>query len=203
MLAVICALFLTFIPSAAPDAYEARAGSAQALNTAALQDGNQLPWAILPDSLTVIGEEAFEGTALSQALLPATLETIENAAFANIPSLQYVNIPKATENIGETAFANTGDLVLSVEEGSYAEQWAIAHEYAYVLEGQLPFGQSASIGRKLKQGLRLIPLFILSALMLMLQGLNKRKPSYRRIGEGKTMRPQERAELHAIAYRFP
>jgi hypothetical protein len=43
----------------------------------------------------------------------------------------------------------------------------------------------------------------LLGLALTLKAAFAQKLHFRRIGEGKTMRPQERAELHAIAYRFP
>lgn len=156
--------------------------------------------AVLPSSLKLIGEEAFEGTGFQAVILPASLEVIEARAFANAGAVTYVYIPSATKRIGEDAFANNRHLVIEGEAGSYAEQWAQEHAFSFRRYCAPAADDERNQTGTEKQGLLS---FLAAIFLLLLAELNKRKPIARRIGEGKTMRPQERAELHAIAYRFP
>ncbi len=156
----------------------------------------------LPSSLIIIGEEAFEGTSLQCVRLPSSLEVIEDRAFADIEPLESVYIPEETQFIGDGAFANDGHVVLMGESGSYAERWAQEHSFRFEIYCDLT-ANAGSLGAGAKQNGALIPCLFASALLWLLAELNRRKPILWGIGEGKTMRPQDRPELNPIDYSFP
>ena len=78
----------------------------------------------LPSSLQVIGEEAFEGTAVTKVDLPESLEIIKDRAFANVKSLRSIYIPQSTTEIGKDVFAGTKHVMITAAPGSYARNWA-------------------------------------------------------------------------------
>ena len=78
----------------------------------------------IPEGIKVIGEEAFEGTAIVKADLPESLITIEDRAFANIKNLRNVYIPRSTTGIGKDVFAGTQHVTITAAPGSYARTWA-------------------------------------------------------------------------------
>ena len=88
--------------------------------------------AVMPDSLRIIEESAFEGTALTTVYLPETVTTIGRRAFADIKDLRVVFIPKATVVIDEEAFDGAGNLTIWGVPGSYAEEWAGRHSIRFV-----------------------------------------------------------------------
>ena len=90
----------------------------------------------LPESLTVIDESAFEGTAITTISLPENLKTIENNAFANIPSLKTINIPNSTTYIGKDAFIGSRHVTITAVPTSYAR--------AYAQENKIPFNPITS-----------------------------------------------------------
>lgn len=85
---------------------------------------NAQPSFTLPASLQIIGEEAFEGTALTGVQLPETVMTIEDRAFANIRNLRYIYIPEKTTYIGKDVLAGTRTVIIAGFSGSYAGTWA-------------------------------------------------------------------------------
>lgn len=157
----------------------------------------------LPDGLSVIGEEAFAGTAIASIQLPDTLQVIGRRAFADILEMVYVYITEGTQFIDQSAFAGNGDLTIAGQQGSYAEQWARENGYRFIYGEALLTDGFLRLLRNSDCRKQLVAPLLLFALALMLAAMNKRRPNVRRTGEGKSMRPQERAELHAIAYRFP
>lgn len=60
----------------------------------------------LPQSLNQIGQYALAGTALPQAVLPASLQTIGNSAFEGCESLSSVRLGQNTKTVGGSAFQN-------------------------------------------------------------------------------------------------
>jgi hypothetical protein len=158
---------------------------------------------ILPEFLEVIEEEAFEGTTPDYAQFPEKLLRVESRAFAGIPSLTYIFVSSNMRYMADNAFSGNTGLMVVGEKASYAEKWARAHGYGFAESAVFFSGQfEETFGRKASEQ-RSVTQWLAFALIAALFILNKRKPHFRRIWEGKTMRPQERAELHDIAYSFP
>lgn len=80
----------------------------------------------IPSGVTTIDQYVFGGcTSLTEVMLPDTLININANAFKNCTSLESITIPETVDNISDTAFSGcTESLVLNVEEGSYAEEYA-------------------------------------------------------------------------------
>ncbi len=87
-------------------------------------DAITVPTFQLPASLTIIEDEAFEGTAITNIDLPELLEYIGDNAFANIPTLRFVSIPDNTKYIAGTAFTGSRHVKISGAPNSYARAWA-------------------------------------------------------------------------------
>lgn len=64
----------------------------------------------LPSALTAIGKNAFKGTAITEIVFPATLETIGDSAFENCLKLATVTFGTGLKTIGNYAFASDGEL---------------------------------------------------------------------------------------------
>lgn len=156
----------------------------------------------LPSFLEIIDEEAFENTALGKTLLPDSLRTVGRRAFADINSLSYVYVPERIEWISADAFEGNDEIVFLGVTGGNAECWAEENGYRFMpAEAIMPSG--GILAAKISSFAHWISMIQLLGLALTLKVAFAQKLHFRRIGEGKTMRPQERAELHAIAYRFP
>ena len=79
---------------------------------------------ILPDSLTVIEAEAFNGLAMTSVRCPEGLEEIGARAFANCPNLRDIYISENVLSIARTAFEGCTDLVIWGRAGSVAQAFA-------------------------------------------------------------------------------
>ncbi len=82
-----------------------------------LGDGETLP-------VTHVGQEAFYNTNARCIGLPDTVRTIGVRAFAASDALRVVRVPASVRMIDSSAFAASPDVVLEVEEGSYAWRFA-------------------------------------------------------------------------------
>ena len=87
---------------------------------------------ILPDSLTTIEAEAFEGGAFRYVQLPEGVSVIRSRAFADCPNLRYIYIPEATGTIAGDAFSGVSGLTILGHSGSYAEVYAQRNGIAFV-----------------------------------------------------------------------
>ena len=87
---------------------------------------------ILPDSLTTIEAEAFEGGAFRYVQLSEGTASISSRAFADCPNLTYIYIPEATTGIAADAFEGVSDLTILGRSGSYAEFYAQRNGIAFV-----------------------------------------------------------------------
>ena len=85
----------------------------------------------LPASLQYIGEDAFEGTAGVEVVLPEGLQTIEDEAFAEMPYLKVVVIPESVQYIGKDVFWGTQDIIIYGVNGSAAEQYALVYDIVF------------------------------------------------------------------------
>ena len=91
----------------------------------------------IPGSVGSIGSHAFyECVNLISVTVPDSLASIGEYAFAYCENLTGVTIPASVTSIGEGAFYGCGELVLSVMQGSFAEQYAKENgiPYEYIVE---------------------------------------------------------------------
>lgn len=87
----------------------------------------------LPDSLTVIEEQAFYGDrSINRVIVPEGVTRIEYAAFANC-DLEFISLPESLEYIDSGAFRGNGNMVPQVVRGSYADDWAMEMGFEEVL----------------------------------------------------------------------
>ena len=87
-------------------------------------------------SLTTIGGSALRGcSALTELTLPDGIQTIYGNAFRDCTALTSVYLPDSVSYMASSAFSGCANVVLSVAEGSYAEQWAITNNVKYVNHG--------------------------------------------------------------------
>ena len=71
------------------------------------------------NTVTTIGENAFEGCALALVVLPASVTAIEDFAYSNCSNLTSVNIPNHVVSIGEGVFSRCNGIEqITVEESN-------------------------------------------------------------------------------------
>ena len=63
-----------------------------------------IPWKIDGYTVTAIGDEAFYYHNITSVILPNTVKSIGNRAFAECSSLSSIKIPNGVESIGEATF---------------------------------------------------------------------------------------------------
>lgn len=81
----------------------------------------------LPRSVTIIEDEAFEGTALVKVELPETVVSIGERAFADVSTLKEIRIPVLTKHIASTAFDGSNRTTIIAPVNSYARAYARNH----------------------------------------------------------------------------
>ena len=92
-------------------------GKVQTIGGRAFQNSG-LTSVIIPDSVTSMGEKAFAGSSyLSEVSLGKGLSKIEEETFT-LTSINNLVIPKGIRSIGEKAFAGAGVNSIEFEEGS-------------------------------------------------------------------------------------
>lgn len=90
----------------------------------------------LPESLTTIESNAFEGTAFISIEIPENVAVIGDYAFANIETLKAVRIPNNTQYIGINAFKGSNNVTITGAPKGYAR--------AYAQENGIPFNPITS-----------------------------------------------------------
>ena len=83
-----------------------------------------VPDFVLPDALSVIGDEAFTGGAFRFVRLSERTTAIGRHAFAGCPGLAYIYIPEGTLYIDPDAFSGVSGLTVFGRAGSVAEKFA-------------------------------------------------------------------------------
>ena len=77
---------------------------------------------------------------MSQGLINLVISegvtSIGSAAFGYCENLTSMTIPNSVTDIGDDAFSECSKIVLSVSEGSYAEQYAKESSIPYVLAAE-------------------------------------------------------------------
>ncbi len=134
-LLIIVAFFVAVITSFAL-AGDATQSPSKAIIVLELPEKELVSEFVLPESVEIIEEEAFEGTAIITIELPDTVKTIGDRAFANISTLRSIRIPLATKAIASTAFAGSNNVTINAVPNSYARKFARAQG--------LPFSPVAS-----------------------------------------------------------
>ena len=76
--------------------------------------------------------------ALGSVVLPEGVTSIADWAFAGCSALSSAIVPASVTSIGYDAFGECPLLTLTVESGSYAEQYAIENNIPYVYPDQAP-----------------------------------------------------------------
>ena len=82
--------------------------------------------------LTNVGVLSFFNTPkVKNVVLPDTVSYISSYAFGDCFALESVYVPQSTGFIYKTAFTNSGNVVLNVAKGTYAEEFAQANNVSY------------------------------------------------------------------------
>ena len=150
---------------------------------------------LLPESLEMIEDEAFEATAAKTVVFSDSLGRIGQRAFANSPELKTVTIPESVVYIGDRAFEGVSGLVICGMADSYAARWAQEHDVAFTTAETTPVWIETLI-KLLGGGLFVsLPLCICPCISL--------RRCRRILDAWRSMRPQDRPELYPIDYRFP
>ena len=124
----------------------------------AFEGNNDLKEIVLPDSVTILQPEAIEYcknltsvnlprgiefiTAyvfsncpkLASVVIPDSVSTISIGAFENCKGLKEVVIPASVSLISENTFADSKNLVCTVADSSYAQQFCEQHGIKYVVK---------------------------------------------------------------------
>ena len=82
----------------------------------------------LPAGLQTIGDEAFMNLTVQMVDVPGGCEAIGARAFSGCAQLQVIYIPLSVASIGEDAFSGCDQVTIACEEGSAADQYALAHQ---------------------------------------------------------------------------
>jgi len=92
----------------------------------------------IPDGVTSIGSFAFDGcTSLTQVEIPDGVTSIGSSAFDGCTALTQIAIPASVTEIGENAFRGCEGIVLTVEQGSYAESYAVENGFDFTFPDSL------------------------------------------------------------------
>lgn len=175
---------------------------ALAMNRQAGQDTTLQPAQasfVLPSELIEIEEEAFSGTRAEQVILPSSLQTIGERAFADMTALREVSIPASVSQIGEDAFSGASGLTIYGVSDSYAQRWAVSNGYSFVHRDIW----TAPARAQIVWTMYLVFLYFLfrsNALEALLRCLRR---AAGRLGALRSMRRNDRAELHAQDGYFP
>lgn len=112
--------------------------------------------AAAPSSLRVIGEEAFEGTAIESFQLGNSLEQIGNRAFANMPELHILYIPSSLKEIGEGILVNSDKVQIASFSCGVVKPWAVRHDIPFVpiaaINGETNLLIIANVEAEINQG---------------------------------------------------
>ena len=107
-------------------------------------DGSEtIKKSVLPISLTIVSEEAFEGTALSAVNLPNSVISVGDRAFSNNDQLLVVTLSDELTELQGNPFAGSQNVTLSGSIKSYGRDWALGHGIRYILEIRLAAKEEA------------------------------------------------------------
>ncbi len=84
---------------------------------AVLEADHSIIHAVIPEGVTKIGKDSFNGSQISSVIIPEGVEEIEFGAFRNCFKLSKVQLPNSLRVLGQQAFAATGLVSLHIPEG--------------------------------------------------------------------------------------
>ena len=87
---------------------------------------------ILPQSLTVIEANAFEGITATRVEMSENVVSIGSCAFANCPNLREIHIPAGVTSVDDHALDGCGDVTVYGVTGTEAERFANAAGFSFV-----------------------------------------------------------------------
>ena len=90
----------------------------------------------LPGSLQSVGNNAFQSSGLTAITIPDGVTSIGVATFTGCCDLISVTLPGSVTAIGASAFEGCNSLTLTVNRGSFAEQYAKENQIPYVLAAE-------------------------------------------------------------------
>lgn len=106
--------------------------SIEVIGNYAFSNCHSLTLISLPQKLNHIGDRAFQNCGqLFIENMPATIEKIGAYAFWNCRPIKQFVLPSTIKDIGEHAFSYCQNLVLKVEENSYAHDYAIENNVCF------------------------------------------------------------------------
>ncbi len=106
------------------DISEYRQVTPQSIETEYSFDTNDSYTSMLPSSLKIIEDSAFEGTAITCIELPENVEEIRDYSFADIQTLRTISIPNKTKYIGKNALKGSNNVTITGAPKGYARAWA-------------------------------------------------------------------------------
>lgn len=89
----------------------------------------------IPALLTEISEEAFAGVGAAHIVIPSSVISIGARAFAGCSGLTRIDIPSSVTSIAPDAFSGSSSAVIYTTAGSYAYQYAVSNNIAYIISG--------------------------------------------------------------------
>ena len=101
------------------------------INNHAFDGCIELSYINFPNTITNIGEYAFNNTNLTNIVIPESVSYIDEYAFANCSNLVNIEIPKSLINISSSALNNSNNnLIIYCEQNSIAETFAKNNNYS-------------------------------------------------------------------------
>jgi len=152
--------------------------------------------AVFPDSLISIENEALEGTAFQELIFREGLLYIGEHAFGNVGSLKKACIPNSVKYIADSAFSESGLKTIIAGTSTYAQYWAERHDIEFKLLDN-NYANTISLHVLIQSILALFGITFIP-----LDNDRRRIKQYIKLFVI-CMRPQDRAELYPIEYRFP
>ena len=179
---MIALVFITFLPLK--------------MTNATADDSERKTMLVFPATLKSVEDEAFLNTAAKTVVFPEGFLYIGNRAFANSKNLNSIVIPSSTAYIADSAFSDSGDMIIYGVKGSYVQDWAEKNGVAFISRSIWSFlsNNRKKANHYIAQAQRIVHACLALAFAnAVLTGQDKNR----------SRRPQDRPELNPIDYRFP
>lgn len=152
--------------------------------------------AVFPNSLMVIEDEAFEGTAFRTLVFKDGFLRMGDRVFSGILFLKEVYLPRSVDYISDTAFSGSEFVKIWGYAGTYVQEWAKRQNIDFC-RSDFWYSAPTNVQYAIEKLLAMFFVFCLPVTEDLIK--NKRYIEDLAI----SMRPQDRPELNPIDYRFP